>query len=368
MSDDAPQESPSHIFQLDEFERRKALALEQMRRFAAEAEEAERDKAEFQRMAAKLSAKYGMTVHVNGVPIEAATSRAALPEFSTVAELANLYQSRQDSPYQKLQHNSRATYATLIALIDRDHGSQVISDINTSVLQQWYEAWKAGNKAPVARSKMVMLRSLFGFGFSNLGNEDCARLAGILSKMTLEAPKVRTEHLTYKQADAIRLKAHEKKRPSIALAQAFQSDAGLLQKDVIGEWVPVGEPGISDIIVKGLKWVRGLRWEEIDGDMVLRHSAGGKDIEVDLKWRPMVMEELARVKSANGGQLPVNGPVVISEWDNLPWDAVEFRRWWRVLANECGIPKTVRNSDSRAKTSYEATRNAAASETKGGHI
>jgi len=45
--------------------------------------------------------------------------------------------------------------------------------------------------------------------------------------------------LSEEQADAIRVEAHKQNRASIALAQAFQFDTALSQKDVVGEWVPI---------------------------------------------------------------------------------------------------------------------------------
>jgi hypothetical protein len=343
---DLPQEPLSDLSQtLDEIERRRAHALEQMKRFAAEAEEMARDKTQLEELAAKMATKYGLKVSLNGMPVEPQIAPADL----TVGQLIARYRSNLNSPYRKLQHNSRQNYDALIGLIEREYSAVRISEINAAVLQQWYEKWKAGNKIAVAHSKMVMLRNLFGFGFSELANEECARLSGILSKMQLELPKARNQQLTRDQANSIRAKAHEKKRPSVALAQAFQFEVGLTQKDTIGEWVPISEVGVSDVIQDGMKWVRGLRWEEIDGDLKLTHLAGDKEITFDLRNAPMVLEELKRLKEANDGELPAGGPVVRSEWDNLPWSAVEYRRWWRVLANECGIPKSVRNSDSRSR-------------------
>jgi len=70
-----------------------------------------------------------------------------------------------------------------------------------------------------------------------------------LSKMRFAMPQPRKERLTSAQANAIRAKAHEMGRPSIALAQAFQFELMLRQKDVIGEYVPIAEAGISDLQV-----------------------------------------------------------------------------------------------------------------------
>ncbi|MGJ4884146.1 hypothetical protein [Bradyrhizobium sp. HKCCYLRH3097] len=333
---------------LDEIERRRAHALEQMKRFAAEAEEMERDKAQLQEFAAKLAIKYGISVQISG---GLAKTRPIGSErrMLRLSDLVKLYREDEKSPYHGLRHNSRESYNAILGLIEREYGTQHIAGLSSAVLHEWYEKWKAGNKAAMARAKMVMLRSLFNLGFATLADDDCARLFGIVSSMAIEVPKARTEQLTREQANLIRLKAHEKERASIALAQAFQMDCDFLQKDVIGEWLPVSEPGISDVISKGLKWVRGIRWEEISENLILEHPPSGKG-KIDLKKAPMVMEELERVRTKNGGKLPTNGPIVVSEWDDLPWTAPEFRRWWRIVADACGIPKTVRSADSRARS------------------
>jgi hypothetical protein len=200
---------------------------------------------------------------------------------------------------------------------------------------------------------MVMLRNLFNFGIMSTRDENCARLYGLLGKMQIELPKVRTEQLTREQANMIRAAAHEKERHSIALAQAFQSDTSLLQKDVIGEWVSLKETGMSVVLSKGMKWLRGIQWDQIDENLILRHTSGGKEVSIDLKKSPMVMEEFALLRARNGGVLPAKGPVIVSEYDGLPWDGVEFRRWWRILANVCGIPKSVKSADSRVKARNE---------------
>ena len=66
-----------------------------------------------------------------------------------------------------------------------------------------------------------------------------------------------------------------------------------------------------------------------------------KDVEIDLKQAPMVMEELALL-----GERPRTGPMIICEANGYPWSANEFRRKWRMVANEAGIPMNVKNMDS----------------------
>ena len=130
---------------------------------------------------------------------------------------------------------------------------------------------------------------------------------------------------------------------SIARAQALQFDCRLKQRDVIGEWVPLSEPGDSYVTWEGRKWLRGIRWEEIDANRVLRHIAswGQKEIEIDLKEAPMVMQEFG------DGEWPKRGPVITAEATGKPWVGVEFRRMWRTVARAVGVPDDVKNMHVR---------------------
>lgn len=271
----------------------------------------------------------------------------------SLSSLMICYRTDPDSKFKKLRYNSRCYYETLMGLIDRDYGTMQLAEIKSRTFLRWHETWSEGGKAAVAHGKIGMLRTLFGFGLTMLEDTECGRLKTILSEMRFEMPKPRTESLSAEQATAIRAMAHQKGRPSIALAQAFQFELMLRQKDCIGEWVPMPEPGMSDTFdKKGHKWLRGIRWEEIDQNMVLSHvtSKRQKRITVSLQNAPMVMEEMAKL-----GDRPATGPIIVSEHDGLPWDAVEFRRWWRICADACGVPKTIRNMDSRAGGITEAS-------------
>jgi hypothetical protein len=273
----------------------------------------------------------------------------------SLGDLMRCYRHDQDSTFRKLRYNSRIYYETLMRLIEKEHGAFMLADIKGRILGRWYETWTKDNKkVAVAHAKMGMLRTLFSYGTTLLEDEHCTRLSGVMSEMRFRAPKARESRLTAEQAIAIRAKAHEMGRKSIALAQAFQFELMLRQKDVIGEWVPVSEPGMSDTTNQGWKWLRGIRWEEIDQNLTLSHvtSKRQKLITVSLKNAPMVVEELALQYP---GGLPTNGPIIVSEWNKRPWETVEFRRWWRKVATAAGVPKDVRNMDSRAGGISEAT-------------
>jgi hypothetical protein len=152
---------------------------------------------------------------------------------------------------------------------------------------------------------------------------------------------VQTDLITEEQVAAIRSMAHEYGYLSIALTQAMQFELGLSQKDIIGEWVPVDEPGESTIVWHGKKWRRGIVWSNIDSDLMLRHFVGHdqRQIVLDLKTAPMTLREihgLLRFRARNEA-------LTTCEATAMPWVATEFRRKWRLIADFAGIPPGTRN-------------------------
>lgn len=275
----------------------------------------------------------------------------------TLKSLIECYQTDPDSTYHKKRFHVRKNHdITLRRIVDR-HGHEELAGINARLLLVWHKEWSdGGKKIAMAHAFIGHLRTLFAFGATMLESADCERLCGVLHKMRFQAPKPRTERLTAAQADAIREGAREIGWYSIALAQAFQFEFMMRQKDVIGEWVPSSEPGISYVLRGEDKWLRGIRWEEINENLILKHNTSKreKDLVVDLKLAPMVLEELEHVR-ALFGKLPASGPIIVCEATALPFTTAEFRRKWRIVANRVDIPKSVKNMDTRAGAISEAT-------------
>jgi hypothetical protein len=165
--------------------------------------------------------------------------------------------------------------------------------------------------------------------------------------MRFEMIKARNVRMTEDQVAAIIRISNERNLPMIALTQAFQFDCGLSQKDCLGEYVPADEPGDDTYVFDGYKWLWGLRWENIDTEKwLLRYlpSAGGDPVTLHLSDAPLVMAELKALLGK-----PKKGPVIVDA-NGKPYDANAFRRLWRMIANEAGIPKEVRNMDSKRGT------------------
>jgi len=263
----------------------------------------------------------------------------------TLKQLIDVYRTDPDSNFLKLQHQVRMKHDGELTRLIEKHGSIQLRNIRFRTLMVWYRDWLAYGKIATARSFVNRLRELFRFGLSMLEDDECDRLFEALGKLQLESSPPRKVQMTADHARAIRKTAREHFGwVSIAQAQALQFELLLGQKDVIGEWVPLGEPGESDVVHGDRKWLRGLRWSDIDDKMILRHrvGAGRRPIEVDLRTAPMVLEELEEFSVSR----PTSGPVIICDTNGLPWSTAEFRRKWRLVAKKAGVPDNVTNRDS----------------------
>jgi hypothetical protein len=262
----------------------------------------------------------------------------------TLKKLIDRYRDDPDSSFPNLHYQVRAKHGRLLARICREHGQYPLRNVRTRTLVVWYKTWLADGKVAMAHPLVSRLRVLFRFGATVLEDRDCDRLLDAVGDIRFQTSRSHTLQMTAQQANAIRAAARRKGRFSIALAQALQFELLMGQKDVIGEWVPSKEAGESRTTGERGKWLRGLRWECIDENLILRHTIGKsrRRIEVDLRTAPMVMEELQPDKSP----LPASGPVIICETTGYPYSTAEFRRIWRVIAKQAGVPENVKNRDS----------------------
>lgn len=298
-----------------------------------------------------------------------------LPDHFTgsLESLVHCYRTDGDSPYQKNRYHSRQNRDSMLRRIVARHGDERLPDIRARVLLAWHKLWTQDGKMLATGSQFIgQLRALFSFGATLLEDPDCERLCGVLHKMRFQGPKPRGVSLTAEYANAIRAAAHEPFGwPSIAMAQAFQFECTLRQKDILGEVVPLAEPGISDVIMGKQKWLRGIRWEEIDDNLILKHITSKKQklTEVDLKLAPMVLEELqiyagderlvlvdevTKKVTVRRDLLPASGPIILNELTMMPWSANEYRRKWRKIARHCEVPDEVFSMDSRSGAISEA--------------
>lgn len=98
----------------------------------------------------------------------------------------------------------------------------------------------------------------------------------------------------------------------------------------------------------GKKWF-GLRWEDIDADMVLRYvpsktsAKTGLAVTFPISRAPMVMEELKHWPEETR-----NGPVIVCERTGRPYRSQDFSGCWRLDSKACGLSSKVWARDLRA--------------------
>jgi hypothetical protein len=277
----------------------------------------------------------------------AAAASESATGIATLGDLVKIYLQHEDSPYRGLRFRTRKSYDANIARILADCGKENLSAIKGADMDRLRDLWtENGQKQAMGHAIVAMLRILINFGATVLDDPNCARISVLLRHLGVSAGTKPSDPLTEAHARAIIQKAHQMGRASIALAQALQFDGRLRQTDTIGEWVPHSEPGVSDVTEGKEKWLRGVRWNMIDRNRVLRHvtmtSKGPRDIEIDLRKAPLVKAEFERLST-----LPDSGPMIIDEDTDKPFAGWKFRRLWRQIANAAGVPETVKNMDSR---------------------
>ena len=268
----------------------------------------------------------------------------------TMKALSRRYQTDPDSPFRQLRFATRNAYADDLKIIENTVGERVLSKLSGRDFRRWYQLWRKpkeeGGPERIRRAHgaMVMVRILVNWGVTD-DVPHCARLSAILKLQRFSAPVPRKDRLTWQQAEAIVTEALARGCVSIAMAQAMQADCAMRQKDLIGEWVPLADPGISEVIRGSEKWLRGVRWEEINQDLILVHDTSKRDRTVthDLRACMLVMRVLAVI-----GDRPASGAMIVNERTNLPYRNKSFYDEWRCIADAVGIPKGIWNMDSRA--------------------
>ncbi len=286
--------------------------------------------------------------------------------------LVDCYRSDPDSPYHKKEYATRRHYDTLCKRVKQELGATRIDATDARALLRLHEDIirpdEPGDEPKISMGHAVigMMRTITTFGATLLKCPACRLIRSDLRDMRVKNGKPREETMTVEQIIDIRRTAHSMTGPyrhSIALAQALQFEAGsgVRQKDIIGEWLPISEPGLSDVISGNEKWLKGIRGEEIDENFVWRHitSKRKKMLVADLRLAPMVLEEFRMMAGLRAEEklerhhIPLTGPLIINEQTGVPWKSSNFRAAWRDVANRCGIPKEVKSMDTRASATTE---------------
>lgn len=273
----------------------------------------------------------------------------------TLKTLIDRYTRDADSPYRALKAGSRRPYDHYLPKIAGGMGHIKIDDITGADLKEWHNAWSANGKyLAAAAMQRAILDAVVSYGIT-CRLRGCIELSEVLKRAgrKLPHPRRRDIVITADQVIAARRAAHEDGRAAWALAYAIVYETTLRLWDVIGQWVPTGDPGLSDVldVKRGKKWF-GLRVEDIDADMVLHYTPSkteaktGKAVSYPLSKAPMVMEEM--------GNAPPSGPLIVNPKTGLPPTAQQFQEGWQRDRKKAGISEKAWARDLRASGITEA--------------
>jgi hypothetical protein len=278
--------------------------------------------------------------------------RDTLKFDGTVRSLLDVYEVHASSPFQTLKPGSLRPYRHYLKNLRGHIGALRLGDITGVDIMKWHGIWSENGKhlAAAAMARAVFEAAL-SFGIM-LRFDGCVELSTIFreTRKKLPAPKARTAVLTADQVVKARVAAHADKRPSSALAYALAFETTLRLWDVVGQWVPMDYPAISDVVDadRNEKWL-GVRWEDIDDQLRLSYTPTktatrtGATINYPLRMAPMVLEELAHVPAEMR-----RGPIIVSEVTGLPHREQPFRDRWHKDRKAADIPSRIWARDLRA--------------------
>lgn len=279
------------------------------------------------------------------------------PFDGTLASLIRLYQHDQASPYRDLKWNTRRTYDQVLGVIEKAFGKRALAALGIVDFRRWYDEAKkparpgGPERIRKAHGIVAMLRRLLAYGVT-AEHAHCARLAAILDEARFRQPARRRVKLELGHVEAFIPKAVEAGRLSLALGTALQFETALRQRDVIGEWQPLGEGEAPTGIVLGARrWGRGLTWSDIGADLTVTKETTktGAMVAHDLRLCPLVLALLDQVPAERRV-----GPLIIDETAGRPYAEHAYAREWRTVARAAGIPDAVWNMDARSGGISEA--------------
>lgn len=295
----------------------------------------------------------------------------------TLGSMIDIYQKDPDSPFQQLRVGPRRNYISNQKTLKAGAGLAKIAELDFRAFLRMHERFclpaADGGKQRPARGYAMMQQMRLVLSFGVLCKlPGCKDARDTLSEMTFDVPRRRKSIVNAQQCALVRQEAHRIGLHSVALVQGFEWGLGCRQKDIIGEMVPMSEPGLSRVHYNNKKWLYGADWNEIDAEFYFEHriskSLRGRDAIADpdagkvkrwnLRSYPAIMEELALMAGCTAVELrrdmfPASGPVAVCEENGRPWTSTLFGLRWREIATAVGVPTNVQNRDTRAGVASE---------------
>jgi hypothetical protein len=266
----------------------------------------------------------------------------------TVGSLCDVFERHSESPIHEVRRNTAESYIDSLRVIRATVSARAVRALSPIEVKGWYSKWHApkveGGPERVKRAHdaVATLRMILNFGHA-LGYAECGALVDGLSKIRFERSRPREGAMTIDHARAFiatALARGDSRGLSMAIGVATQFETMLRQKDVIGEWS-------SDASGRET-WSGPYTWESIPGGIFrLKTSKTGALIAHDLTRLELLWPLIQIVPQAER-----SGAIVKAYGE--PIRERSYRKWYRQIARQAGLPDQVWNMDARAGAVTEA--------------
>lgn len=259
----------------------------------------------------------------------------------TIASLCSLYARHPYSPVNGVKENTADSYRDSMKIISQTVGARLVRKVVGVDIVRWYTNWRAPafpggpERLKRAHQAISVLRMILRFGAA-CGHAECGRLDDEIANLRFERSRPRQSAITYEQVKAFIAAALEQERPYMAIGVAAQFETMLRQKDIIGEY-------------RGDRWTGRFTWENIPGGLFrMETSKTGTPAKFDLTLYELLWPLLQAVPQAERTGAIVKGH------DGQGIKEGRYRKLFRQIATQAGIPAHVWNMDTRAGGVTEA--------------
>lgn len=268
------------------------------------------------------------------------------PELNgTIASVCNVFERHDDSPMRTVKHNTANFYMDALKIVKANIGDVAVSECKGIDARRWFKKWREP-RAPGMPERLKRAHSAistliaalrFGQAIGGRHGRECTRLATEMSGLRFPKPEPRRAEMTYAHAKAFVEVATANGHHGLAIGIAAQFELGVRQKDVIGEH-------------HAGRWIGTFTWENIAGAGIwrLRTFKTKAPAAFDLKTYDLLWPLLQAVPQTERA-----GPIVKNQSGD-PIRESDYRKKYRRLARQAGIPDDVWNMDARAGAATEA--------------
>jgi hypothetical protein len=266
----------------------------------------------------------------------------------TIGSLCDAYERHPQSPIREVKRNTADSYIDSFKVIRGTVAKRAVRSLAPIDVKAWYDRWReprepgAPERIKRAHDAVAAVRMVLRFGQA-LGYKECGELAAGLSAIRFERSGARHAEMTVDHVRAFiaaALARADGRGLAMAIGAAAQFETMLRQMDVIGEWTSLPQGGES--------WAGPFTWENIPGGLLrLRTSKTNTAIVHDLPKLELLWPLMQQVP-----QIERRGAIV--KFRGEPMHASSYRKWFRQIAREAGIPDSVWNMDARAGAITEA--------------